>query len=155
VVLRDELPGAFLVRFTGQQAGLGVRQLMTVRHREGKRIENARMLYDGIENRPGLRKPDTLPGCENAFWLFPLTVTDTVSFRRHLARCRIDSSGYLLRVLSSEHAFRNLGFSAHMAKEVKRCTLFLPMYFQLDHDQVQRMVSAVRSYEVPQHRLSA
>lgn len=146
VTIRYSLPEGLLVRFSWQQALMGLKQLESVRAREHRRIENGKILYSEIHNRPQLKKPGIIPGCENAFWLFPVYVDAPSLFKKHLARYQVDSAGYLLSVLSQEEAFQGLGFSTRMAAEIKRNTVFIPMYAELERHHVHQIVSAVSSY---------
>jgi hypothetical protein len=143
VTLRRRLPNNFLTQFTGAQAILGLSQLASLDERESRR----QGFGERLRRKIGMTKPRILPNASrevgNGFWLFPVLSGTDRGLKSVLATDGVDSSPMLLSVLSREPAFEHLGFSCPNAERVHSETLFLPMYFSLCEEDVERTAAAV------------
>ncbi|MBT3361530.1 MAG: DegT/DnrJ/EryC1/StrS aminotransferase family protein [Rhodospirillales bacterium] len=143
VILRDRLPDDFMTRFLAPQAILGLSQLDTLEERETQRIIAGRAVRASIKRAHETILPKTIAEDGSGYWLFPLLIDRTTALQRELANQGIDSSKLLLSVLSLEEAFSELGFSCPNAENLRRDTLFIPMYADLDGKDVERIARVV------------
>lgn len=146
VILRNSMPKDFLVKFTWQQAIMGLSQLTTLEYREKERIGNGVYLFEKLKSHPNVLLPPVTGRCLNSFWLFPLLVKDTDKLKRFLAGYGIDSSKFLLSLLCVEKAFSQYKFECKSAGYIKGHTLFIPMYSSIKRDQMDYIVGAVEKY---------
>jgi dTDP-4-amino-4,6-dideoxygalactose transaminase len=146
VILRESMPKDFLVNFTWQQAVMGLSQLSTLEQREKARIAHAAYLYDHLKKLPHISLPPLVKGSSNSFWLFPILVQDTNKAKRFFVRYGIDSSKFLLSLLSEEEVFREYNFKCESAKHIKDHTLFIPMYCHIMRDQLDHIIKIIGSY---------
>ncbi len=146
VVLRDEMPRQFLTRFCWQQAAMGLSQLVTLEEREERRTDAGNFLYKSLAAKGGAPKMEGKS--ENSFWLFPVIAEDAVGLKSFLLSRGIDSSGMLLSCLSDETAFNGLQFQAPKASQLKRNTLFLPMYWNISQEELDQIAVAIATYHL-------
>lgn len=146
VELRNSLPNNFFTKFTWQQAQLGLSQIKSVSQRERKKIENALSLYGYLKNDHNVKKVKISKQGINSFWSFPVNVFNLKNFKKFLAKHKIDSSAYLLSVLSDEPEFTNFNLKAPQARWLKKHTLLIPMYPQLTHQEVKHIASVINHY---------
>lgn len=147
VVLREKMPKHFLVKFTWQQAVMGLSQLETLDKREKVRSEYGNYLYDNLKSNHFLTLPDKTTGSLNSFWLFPLLTKDTDKLKRFLAGYGIDSSKFLLSCLSEEEAFREFRFTCENAEHIKSHTLFIPMHLGLSKKKMDYIIQVMNKYK--------
>ncbi len=146
VELRKELPKGFFVNFSSQQALLGLEQLSSVHEREKKKIQNAKHLYELIDNNI-IHKIKLLDSCYHTFWTFPIGAKDISHFKKYLAKNGIDCTSYLLSVLSDEVEFSGLNLSAPQASRIKKETIIIPVYPSLSQAEVEYLASVINSYK--------
>lgn len=146
VILRSKLPESYFVKFTWQQAKLGLKQLATFKEREDKKIRNGEYLYSLVKDRDKIRKARLISDSRNSFWTFPLYAENIIDFKKYLARHGIDSTAYLLSVLGDELSFKPFGFINPKASLIKKHTLLAPIYYQLDKKQIEYMADIINKY---------
>lgn len=144
-VLRKELPQSYFQKYTWQQAKLGLLRLETVKAREETRIKRAYYLYQHLTN-PNVKKVKLLENSQALFWTFPVKVNNITHFKKYLVKNGIDSSGYLLSVVSDEPAFANFNFKTPVASDIKKHTLLLPIYPELTQEEAEYMVKIINQY---------
>ncbi|MDP3791596.1 MAG: DegT/DnrJ/EryC1/StrS aminotransferase family protein [Candidatus Omnitrophota bacterium] len=146
VMLRESMPEDFLVKFTWQQAVMGLSQLTTLEGREKERIRHGIYLYRSLRSHSNVLLPPVTEHALNSFWLFPLLVKDTDKLKRFLAGYGIDSSKILLSLLCAEKAFSQYSFECMSAAHVKEQTLFVPIYYGMSEGQLDYIVGAIEKY---------
>lgn len=126
VILRDSMPKNYLVRYSWQQAQLGLCQLATLNQRGERKASTGQKLYDLLKNAKFSGLPRAVVGSTNSFWLFPLITADPERFKRMLAANGLDGSRMLLGALSVEESFSRFGFTAPNAEKLREKTVFIP-----------------------------
>ncbi|OFZ53966.1 MAG: hypothetical protein A2428_16330 [Bdellovibrionales bacterium RIFOXYC1_FULL_54_43] len=144
VTLRERLPESYFTRFTWQQAALGLSQLASLKEREEARTRSASYIYEKLSSNGKFKRPRTLAGARNTFWLFPLFVEKPLPAKISLASSGVDSAGYLLSALHQEEAFKNYGFTAPGATRMKQHTLFVPVHGYLKQQELDAIVSSIQ-----------
>ncbi len=69
-----------------------------------------------------------------------------MDFKNFLARYGVDSTCYLLSVLGDEPEFSNLGFECPQASEIKKRTLLIPMYSNLEKKELEHIYRLINYY---------
>jgi dTDP-4-amino-4,6-dideoxygalactose transaminase len=154
IIKRDKIPDDFMVAFSWQQAVLGMRQLETLEIREKERIKKGKYLYDLIRSEPSLKIPESIPGMENGFWLFPVIVENPMHFRKFMAKRGVDTATLLLSLLSEEDEFKSFNFTSPNAKWQKKHTVFIPMYEKIRYNQLDYISEVIKAYQKKENKLA-
>lgn len=147
VILRKQVPKEFLTRYSWQQAVMGLSQLKTLAEREKRRTDIGMYLYKNIPSKPPVTLPVVEEGSLNTFWLFPVIADNPDRLKRFLAQHGIDSSKFLLSVLSKEEAFMDYQFTCDTAEEIRYHTLFIPMYPALSQGELDQIIQTLNTYQ--------
>jgi len=147
-VFRKELPQSYFQKYTWQQAKLGLVVLETAGAREETRTKMAYYLHQHLTN-PNVQKITLLENSRALFWTFPVRVNNITHFKKYLAKNGIDSTSYLLSVVGDEPAFAHFNFKNPVASSIKKHTLLLPMYPELDQEEAEYMAKIINQYRAP------
>lgn len=147
IFLRKKMPQEFLVKFSWQQAVLGLNQLETLDKREAKRTASGMQLYESLKSLDSITLPPVTSDSKNTFWLFPVMTKNPTKLQKHLACHGIDSSKFLLSVLSDEPVFAFYNFKCDNSTKIKAHTIFIPMYSELSDDARSHIISVLKSYK--------
>jgi len=147
VILRSEMPRAYLRKMSWQQAKLGLEELENFDSRENTRIERGLKLYKALKDMDKIQLPSILEGGKSGFWLFPILTKNRVELQRSFLLEGIDCSEMLLSHLPGEIEFQSLGFSASKASITRESVLFIPMYPSLSEEELEFIISKVRKIQ--------
>jgi len=148
IEFRIKIPEDMLVHYTWQQAALGLSQLKTLESREDIRIKNGQYLYDNIISDASISVPLVVECSDNTFWLFPVIADDPDRLKRFLLRYGVDSSKFLLLVLSEVKEFSAFGFKCDSAKQIKAHTLFIPVHIGVSKENLDYICQIIKKYQV-------
>lgn len=144
-IRRASIPAAFLTRYCGAQAEMGLAQLATLEAREKRRRELGTLARKKIDAFAPRILPVAQPGSENGYWLFPILLDDPERVKAALAPHGVDSSRMLLSAVAREPAFAGDDFDAPEAGRVRDSVLFLPMYPDLTEDDIVRIAGTLEA----------
>jgi len=148
VVWRKHIPDEFLTAYSWQQAVMGLSQIQTLEEREHQRTERGTFLYSHWPSGQHVTLPVMEDNSHNTFWLFPVIAKEPDKLKQFLARHGIDSSKFLLSVLSQEEVFSEYHFTCSNAEYLKAHTLFVPMYPHLSQEELEFILHILTLYQM-------
>lgn len=141
-------------RMTDLQAAVGIPQLGRYASILEARRRNAARLSEGLADAPGIVLPRELPGREHVWHQYTIRVTEDArvsrdEFVEQLSRHGVGSGAYYPRLITEYDSYRrhsrvsdaDTPVAARIAGEV----VSLPVHHHLSDDELQAVVSAVRS----------
>jgi dTDP-4-amino-4,6-dideoxygalactose transaminase len=143
--LRTEFPGEMCFKYTDLQAEMGLVQLSRLDEYNQRRIANAKFLIDSLARHNSIL-PLTPKNSESIFWLFPLYILDSKTFRNFLFERGVDTGMFLLFVCSSLPCFNQWVMVTEIAEETKEHTVFIPIHSFLDEADMKKIASAINQY---------
>lgn len=141
-------------RMTDLQASLALPQLAGYRAQVEQRRRNAEMLTIGLKDVPGLTLPRELPGRGHVWHQFTVLHDDDASLdrdqlARSLADAGVGSGIYYPRTAYDYTCYREhprvVVEETPVASSIARRCLSIPVHANLTHDDVDAVISAVRT----------
>jgi dTDP-4-amino-4,6-dideoxygalactose transaminase len=109
----------------------------------------AERYISGLADVACLRLPAERPGARHNRHIFAVCCDQRDALRRHLARQSIQTTLHYPSPLHLQAAFRHLGYGRGtfpVAEELCRSELTLPMFAELTHQEVDRVIDAVHAW---------
>ncbi|MBF0542671.1 MAG: DegT/DnrJ/EryC1/StrS aminotransferase family protein [Nitrospirae bacterium] len=147
VELRRLIPENMMVHYTWQQAVMGLSQLRSLQGREEIRIKNGQYLFDNIISDDKISVPAVVEGSDNTFWLFPIIADNPDRLKRFLLKNGIDSSKFLLVVLSEVNEFSVFSFKCTSGESIKAHTLFIPAHIGVTKKNLDHIIQVLKKYQ--------
>ncbi|MBI3034749.1 DegT/DnrJ/EryC1/StrS family aminotransferase [Candidatus Woesearchaeota archaeon] len=142
-------------RMTDISAAMLLEQLKKLELITKRRIENAEYLSKGLSKIKGIKVPVVKKGYKHVFHQYTIKVEDSFKLNRdelakHLNKKGIGCSVYYPKPLHLYNHFKRLGYKSGdfpVAEKLSRQVISLPVYPQLEKEQLNRIVDAFGELE--------
>ncbi len=143
----------FNYRMTDINAAIGIEQLRKVDQFNSKRIENASLLYIGLEGLKGLILPQVKKGNKHVYHQFTIRITDEAKVSRDQLQALLKEKGiisgvYYPKPLHLHPHFAKMGYRPGdfpMAEKLSRQVLSLPVHPALSREDIERICHEIRN----------
>jgi len=140
-------------RMTNLQAAVGVAQMERIEQSLGKKRWIGESYSRRLQGIPGLILPVERPWAKHVYWVFGVTLDDTVPFDATEFAGRLAARGVQTRPffwpMHEQPVFRQMGLFLNerypVAERLARRGLYLPSGMALTEDQIARVCDAVRA----------
>ena len=137
-------------RMTDIQAAIGVEQLKKLEGFIGKRIENAKMLSDGLKEIKGIITPPVVPETRHVFNQYTIRVTDAFRISRDALADKLKDAGigafvYYPKPIYKQKYYQDLGYDENLenaeiaAKEV----LSIPVHPSVAKEDIEKITDTI------------
>ncbi|MFH1406444.1 MAG: DegT/DnrJ/EryC1/StrS family aminotransferase [Candidatus Omnitrophota bacterium] len=137
-------------RMTDFQAALGLSQLSRVNALNNKRIQNAKRLSAGLKNLSWLKTPYVPPGYKHVFHQYTVKIAQgRERLMKYLEKQNIRCALFYPIPLHKQKLYKKLGYGKvrlHNAEKLANQVLSLPVHPALSKKDLNKIVSAVKSY---------
>lgn len=141
-------------RITDLCASIAIEQLKKVDEFNGKRIQNAKKLNDGLKNIKGIITPSIKPGHKHVFHQYTIRITDEFKssrekFTAYLTNSGIESKIYYPKPLHLHPHFLRMGYKKGdfpVAEKMSEQVLSLPVHPSLTNDEINYIIDKIELY---------
>ena len=143
---KTEIPHNYLQQLTPLQARLIQKQLPLVEANSQKRIEHAKIYYEGLRNIAQITLPPLRTDGSHIYTYFPIQVRQRTSLLKHLMQNGCDVAAQHLRNCADLPCFSGYYRDCPVAKKTAEQVVLLPTYPRYGITDIERNIRVIQDY---------
>ena len=143
---KTQIPQEYLQRLTPLQARLIQKQLPFVETNSQKRIEHAKLYYEGLQSIAQISLPPLRTDGSHIYTYFPILVKQRTTLLKHLMQHGCDVAAQHLRNCADLPCFSNYYRDCPVAKETAEQVILLPTYPRYSATDIERNIRVIHDY---------
>jgi dTDP-4-amino-4,6-dideoxygalactose transaminase len=142
-IILKEIPLSYRKRLTNLQATLGIEQLKKLDKVNEKRISNAHLLSDLLNDVKNIKIPFELPNAKHIYLNYAIRVKNKDLVSKRLLKKGIDTKRKYITSCSSMRIFKEFQTHCPISEKLAEETLCLPIHTWLTKDDIFRVAETV------------
>ena len=135
-------------RMSDINAAIGIWQLKKLDENNRKRIENAKLLTEGLKDLDGIITPKVIPHRKHVFHQYTIRVTDEFGMSREELMKRLKEKGigsliYYPIPIHKQKVYLNMGFNVELpvTESIVKEVLSIPVHPNVTKEQIEYMIN--------------